>query len=91
MSAPRLAYLGQRERAIEWARRAQAMDPEDPGVLYNVACGFSLAGLVDEAIQCLEKAQRNGFAQRAWLEHDSELDPLRGDPRFQGVLERMPG
>jgi len=91
LGAPRLAYLGQRERAIEWARRAQAMDPEDPGVLYNVACGFSLAGLVDEAIQCLEKAQRNGFAQRAWLEHDSELDPLRGDPRFQGVLERMPG
>jgi len=91
LGAARLAYLGQRERAIEWARRAQAMDPEDPGVLYNVACGFSLAGLVDEAIQCLEKAQRNGLAQRAWLEHDSDLDPLRGDPRFQDVLERMRG
>jgi len=81
-----LSQFGERERALEWTRRALAADPEDSGVLYNVACSFALLGQAGEALTCLENAVKFGFGHKAWLEHDSDLDVLRGDPRFQVLL-----
>jgi serine/threonine protein kinase/Flp pilus assembly protein TadD len=89
LSAGALMQLGERQRALEWAGRALALDPEDSGVLYNVACVYALGGQADEAMGCLEKAVQNGFGHRAWLENDSDFDSLRGDPRFQGLVERL--
>jgi TolB-like protein/Flp pilus assembly protein TadD len=89
LSAGALMQLGERQRALEWAGRALALDPEDSGVLYNVACVYALGGQADEAIGCLEKAVQNGFGHRAWLENDSDFDSLRADPRFKGLLERL--
>ncbi len=81
--------LGERERGLEWATRALSMDPEDTAILYKVACTYSLAGKIEEAINCLEKALKAGFAQQEWIEHDSDLDPLRSHPRFQALMRRM--
>jgi tetratricopeptide (TPR) repeat protein len=89
LAAGALVQLDERERALEWARRAQAIDPQDSGLLYNVACVFSLAGLKDEALGCLDTAIQNGFGHREWVENDSDLDPLRVDPRFQALLKRL--
>jgi len=84
-----LMQLGERERALDWARRAYAIDPADPGVLYNVACVYSLGGMLDEAIDCLDKAVTNGFGHREWLLNDSDLDAIRGDARFQALLQKL--
>jgi serine/threonine protein kinase/tetratricopeptide (TPR) repeat protein len=84
-----LAQVGERERALDWAARALALDSEDSGVLYNVACVKALAGLKEEGFVCLEKAIRNGFGHREWLENDSDLESLREDPRFQVLLNRL--
>jgi Flp pilus assembly protein TadD len=84
-----LVQLGERERGREWTRRALAIDPEDPGVLYNVTCVYAFLGQADDAIDCLEKAIRNGFGHREWLENDSDLDPLRGDSRFKALLSKI--
>ena len=65
--------LGEREQALERARRAFAIDPEDSSVLYNLACIYALAGSSNEAIDHLDKAIQNGFGQREWLEYDSAL------------------
>ncbi|MGA8553303.1 MAG: protein kinase [Candidatus Acidiferrales bacterium] len=81
-----LSQFGERERALEWTHRALAADPEDSGVLYNVACGLALLGEADEALGCLENAVKFGFGHKAWLEHDSDLDSLRNNPRFQALL-----
>ncbi len=88
LGAGALCRLGDRERSREWARRALAMDPDDSGVLYNVACVFSLLGDLDEAIDCLEKVFRGGSTQIEWIEHDPDLEPLRNHPRFRALLER---
>lgn len=48
---------------------------------------YALAGQTDDAIGCLEKAIQNGFGHREWFENDSDLDSVRGDPRFE-VLRR---
>ncbi|HJQ65142.1 MAG TPA: protein kinase [Gemmatimonadales bacterium] len=89
LGAGALAQLGERERGLDWTRRAYAIDSEDPGVLYNVACSFASLGMIDDAIACLEKAVQNGFGHREWLENDSDLNPVRADPRFQTLLGRL--
>ncbi len=84
-----LSQLGDRVRAREWADRALATDPDDSSVLYNVACVYALIGEADKAIDTLEKSVTSGMGQKEWIEHDSDLDPLRTHPRFQALLQRL--
>ena len=70
-------------------QRALPIRPDDPTLLCNVGCVFSMLGRVEPAIECLEKAARNGLTQRGWYEHDSNLDPLREHPRFQAMVENL--
>jgi TolB-like protein/Flp pilus assembly protein TadD len=84
-----LVNLGRVEEGLALAQRALTIEPNDAGVLYNVACLYSLAGRVPEAIGYLEKALNAGFSQKEWIENDSDLDPLRKDPRFQSLMRRM--
>ncbi len=81
--------LGVTEKAITWADRAQTIDPDDPGLLYNLTCLYSLAGKVEKALDCFEAAIQSGFATREWLENDSDLDPIRNQPRFQKALKEI--
>ena len=92
MGANGLVALGEFEKGLEWARQALELDPNEPMVLYNVACIQSLAGRIEDAIDSLERAVRSGLNQKNWLEHDSNLDALRHHPRYQtliGLLDHM--
>ena len=89
LGAGGLIQLGDTGRAIEWAGRALALDPEDSGVLYNVACVYAMGGRTEDALTCIEKAVQNGFGHRAWLENDSDLDSLRNEPRFKAVMQKL--
>jgi non-specific serine/threonine protein kinase len=89
MGANGLVALGERQRGLEWARRAQALEPQEPMVLYNVACIQSLAGEPEEALNSLESAVTAGLTQVDWVRHDSNLDPLREHPRFRAIMERL--
>src|SRR3546814_6606032 len=55
-------------------------------VLYNVACLYTTQGNPQRALELLEEAVRLGFGDRAWMETDSDLEPLRSEPRFQALL-----
>lgn len=89
MRAVSLCRLGRPEEGLQWAERALAIDPEDAGVRYNAACLFALAGRRDRALDCLEEAVGVGFGNRKWLEHDPDLDALRGDPRFERLMAAL--
>jgi TolB-like protein/Flp pilus assembly protein TadD/tRNA A-37 threonylcarbamoyl transferase component Bud32 len=89
LGASALMEQGKRDQALDWARRGLALDPEDSSQLYNVACCHALGGQKDEALALLDKAIRNGFGHREWLENDSDLASLRDDPRFQSLLARL--
>jgi len=84
-----LVELDQTDRAREWAKRALEADKDEPAIIYNVACMYAQLEEVDEAITLLERSISQGYGHRAWLEHDSDLAPLRGHPRFQALLDRM--
>jgi len=60
------------------ATRAMAM--------YQLACTNALLGDIDVAINWLESSLDAGFEEYSYLIHDSDLDALRGDPRFQAIL-----
>jgi serine/threonine protein kinase/tetratricopeptide (TPR) repeat protein len=89
MGANGLVALGEMDKGLEWARRARRIDPDDPMLLYNLGCIHALAGDAENAIDCLERAASGGLLQKGWYEHDGDLDPLRGHPRFKALLERM--
>ncbi len=85
-----LASLGQTEQAREWLSRALAIEPDDFLTLYNVACGRAQLGNLDSAIELLERALPSALEEtKAWLRHDSDLDPLREHPRFVELLRRI--
>jgi non-specific serine/threonine protein kinase len=88
MGAVSLCRLGQPDDGLKWADRAVAIDPEDPGIRYNVACLFALQGQGDKAIATLQEAFRAGFANTEWVEKDPDLSSLRDDPRFKALLDR---
>jgi hypothetical protein len=74
---------------LEWADRALALDPEDPMLLYNIACIKAMAGAKDAALDCAERAVAAGLRHRGWFEHDSNLDPIRSHPRFQALMTSL--
>jgi TolB-like protein/Flp pilus assembly protein TadD len=89
MAANGMAALGDRQRAAQWAERALALRPDDSMALYNIACIYSLLGMCEPALACLESSVKFGMHHRGWLEHDSNLDPLRSNLRFQALLAAL--
>ena len=90
LGSPALVRLGDRDKALEWTRLALAMDPEDTGVLYNVACNFATLGQTDECLDCLNKAiSAGGGSYKEWMDNDPSLDSVRDHPRFKQMLQRF--
>jgi serine/threonine protein kinase/tetratricopeptide (TPR) repeat protein len=83
------ATLRDEERSVAFAERAIAADPDDPMLLYNVACNYAQLGRNDDALVALEQAVDRGYGDKSWMEHDSDLDGLRPEPRYQALLQRM--
>jgi adenylate cyclase len=86
--ATALASMGDGERAKEWIKRALLMDPDNLTMRWNLACLLSrYLGDKDAAIDLLVS-----FIDRAppplvkYLRLDTDLDPLRGDPRFEELV-----
>ena len=81
--------LGNKKLGLEWATKALELEPDDSGVLYNVACCYSLLGEIEDSIELLEKSVNSGFAKKDWLINDSDLDPLRDHTKFRSLIEEM--
>jgi len=90
MGAAALTELGEKEKALDWIRKAEKMEPDDPSVLYNIACVYGLLGMPAESISALTKAVDNGFGHWKWIDHDSHLNLIRSEPAFTALLARKP-
>jgi tetratricopeptide (TPR) repeat protein len=77
--------LGDHARALEWAQRALSMAPEEAAILYNVACAYALLGEMDKSIDFLEKAFRQGYSHKVWMEKDPALFFRSRPSTFQGL------
>ena len=84
-----LYATGETERALEWARRAERIDPDDMAVLINGALLRVNLGVKDEGLDMLERVFGSGRGKKEWVEQDPDYDPLRGDPRFKAMIEKL--
>lgn len=73
------------DEAIPAYLKAVNLGQNTPSNLYNIACANALKGDKDESFKWLEKALNARFAEQETLENDTDLDPLRTDPRFAGL------
>jgi adenylate cyclase len=90
LGAGALIEIGEFDRAREWIARALAIEPDNPVTQYNAACSYSMLGDIDKAFELLERGILAGGPEWGrWVEHDSMLDPLRHDPRYQALLETI--
>jgi hypothetical protein len=55
----------------------------------RIALTYAQAGEIDSAIEWLEKGYTNREPLMVYLNNDFQWDPLRSDPRFQKLINRM--
>lgn len=90
MGVAMLADLGEKDRAREWATRARLVDPEAVNLQYNLACAMSSLGETDLALEALAGiAAKLSPGMVSWLEADTDLDPIREEPRFKSMMEEV--
>jgi tetratricopeptide (TPR) repeat protein len=82
----KLYESGQTDEVIARLRAAVAETPQYGLLFYNLACCESLAGEKDEALEHLRRALELSEQMREYAKGDSDLDPLRDDPRFQALF-----
>jgi adenylate cyclase len=84
-----LAQLGETDLAKQWATRALATEPDDPGILYNLACALARIGQSDQALDVLESCIPKLSPEHInWMIKDTDLIPLHGHPRYQSLVAR---
>ncbi|KQV30447.1 adenylate cyclase [Rhizobium sp. Root1203] len=87
LGATVLAFLGARDRALEWLARSLATDPSDINIQYNAACTYALLGEIERAIDVLEGwMPQVGAEMRLWFKNDSDLDSIRSHPRYLKLI-----
>src|SRR5438270_3200160 len=81
--------LGEPAQALAWSDCALSRDPEEPSVLYNVACNYSLLNETEKALDCIEKAFDKGFGHREWMEYDPDFTSIKNHPRFKALMRDL--
>ncbi|MEJ2273604.1 MAG: tetratricopeptide repeat protein [Woeseiaceae bacterium] len=79
--------LGERDKAMKFAKAALQADPDSEDTQYNGACLYARAGEIEKALDCFERSL--AFIDTEWMDNDADLDPLRGEPRFEALMAKI--
>lgn len=77
--------IGRIDLAIEALQNAQAAEPDEAIVFYNLACYWSIAGNKGNALENLSKALAMDGHYRDLIDREPDFDALRNDPDFQAL------
>jgi tetratricopeptide (TPR) repeat protein len=77
---------GHYEKGLATDQHLAQLRPDDPLVLYNLSCSYSLLGQVDKSFSVIKQAVDCGYKDFKFLEKDKDLDNLRRDNRFKDFL-----
>jgi Flp pilus assembly protein TadD len=83
-----LHQSGHYQEAINAFARSIDLGYRQPTAIYNIACGFALLNDTENALAWLDRAFAFGFNRNDLLSSDSDLDPLRSDPRFKQIIRK---
>ena len=95
-----LARCGKWKESAALADELYAAFRGNPDRLFYIACGYALtsaaaegstdkAKYLDLAFTSLTEAVDTGYSKQAEIERDPDLDPMRADPRFPRLVERV--
>ena len=74
------------QEGLDLDQRLVALRPEDPIILYNLACSYSLLNDIDASFEAIRKAISLGYDNVEYLKKDDDLKNLRDDKRFQKYI-----
>ena len=80
---------GKVQQGLKVDEELSRLQPRDAQVHYNLACSYSLAGQMDQAVAALEKALHLGFREFKWLARDPDLHNLREHPLYEAVRAKI--
>jgi TolB-like protein/Tfp pilus assembly protein PilF len=84
------ADTGQKDQALELVRELEARATQQFVRGYLIALVYIGLGDKTKAIDYLEREYQNhDNIDTAWIRADPMLDPLRGDPRFEALAEKI--
>ena len=85
--AEALAEQGKPLPAIEHYREAMRINPAvTPIAYYNMACIYALQDMVEQSIECLDKAIKRGFHDWHLVKTDEDLQNIRGTSSFKELI-----
>jgi len=77
------------EKGLKIDERLSYLKPNDPIVLYNLACSYSLLKQIDKALEIVKRAIACGYNDFEHLQADGDLENLRKDTRFQSYYRQL--
>jgi tetratricopeptide (TPR) repeat protein len=89
VQATNLATKGQYARALQLDRRLVRLTPEDAIAWYNLACSYTVLGMIDPGFFAIQRALELGYGCANRLRRDPDLKALRRDPRFERLMRRF--
>ena len=75
-------------RALEWYKKAIAIDPDFGDAYYNMACVYALEGQKELALRYLQIAALNGYATGEGIDGDPDLESVRDEPGYRALVRR---
>ncbi|GIU82856.1 MAG: hypothetical protein D6687_04960 [Acidobacteria bacterium] len=85
-----LANYGLVEKArSQLTEKAKNIAKADHDIAYWMAMANAQLGEIDEAFKWLERAVRLGYENVHWFMRDEMLAPLRKDPRFDEIIQKI--
>jgi sugar lactone lactonase YvrE len=75
------------DRFLAYEKQALTLEPNNPRIVYNVACGESLAGNVQEAVRLLDQLLEQKIDLGA--ETDTDFAGIRKTPEWAAFVSRL--
>jgi TolB-like protein/Tfp pilus assembly protein PilF len=83
------ARAGRKDEAEKTIARVIAMRDEKYVSAYGIASYYAVIGDLGQALDWLERAAAERDGAVIWIKVHPRMDPLRGEPRFRALLEKL--
>lgn len=81
------AWLGRKEKAMEAGAKALELSQDDPVMMYNAACLYSLVNEQDLAVHWLARSVEKGRLDLEWVMRDPSLNNIRNHPGYLALMK----
>ena len=84
-----LAATGKRSEASKMAARIAVQSTIDHHIAYSLGAAYAQLGDATQSVRWLDESIRIGFPCYPWFARDPLLQPIRPDPRFIALMDKL--